>query len=114
MIDDDRIMVKPFGLFPPRVTGTMAAVRVDGAGIHLTFAGAPIAAPKSIARNYVYLRGGKSQFGHFCMTDTDVLVLDQNPNTLFGFSLARYAELIPRSNIEVHDTKSVRVVMPDV
>jgi hypothetical protein len=114
MIDGNKIMVKPFGLFPPpRVTGVMSTVSVDEAGIHLTFAGNPIPAPKSMARNYVYLRGGASQFGHFCMVDTDVLVLDQNPATLFGFSLARYADLIPRSNVEVHDTRSVRVTMPD-
>lgn len=115
MIDDNDIMVKPFGLFPPpRVTGTMSAVTVDQAGIRLTFSGSPIAAPKSTARNYVYLRGGESQFGHFCMVDTDVLVLDQDPTTPFGFSLARYSELIPRSNVVVHDTRSVLVTMPDI
>jgi hypothetical protein len=115
MIEDDRIMVKPFALFPPpRVTGTMSTVTVDQAGIRLTFAGDPIPAPKSSARNYVYLRGGRAEFGRFCMNDTDILILDQNPATPFGFSLQRYAELIPRSRISIRDTRSVRLTMPDV
>ena len=115
MIHENRIMVKPFALFPPpRVTGTMANVSIDQAGIRLTFAGDPIPAPQSSAPNYVYLRGGHAEFGHFCMDDTDILILDQNPSTTFGFSLQRYAELIPRSHIDIHNTRSVKVTMPDV
>ena len=115
MISGNKIMIKPFGLFPPpRVTGTIAAVAVDADGIRLTFAGKPIPAPQLDARNYVYLRGGRSQFGHFCMNDTDILILDQNPRTPFNFSLANYQSLIPRSRIEIHDTRSARVTMPDV
>ena len=115
MINENRIMVKPFALFPPpRVTGTMQDVSIDQAGIRLTFAGEPIPAPESSARNYVYLRGGRAEFGHFCMKDTDILIMDQNPGTTFGFSLQRYEELIPRSRIDIRDTRSVRVTMPDV
>jgi hypothetical protein len=114
MIDGSKIMVKPFGLFPPpRITGTMSGVRVDESGIHLTFAGNPIAAPQSSARNYVYLRGGRAEFGSFCMDNTNILIIDKNPANPFGFSLANYAALVPRSDIVIHDTHSVRVTMPD-
>ncbi len=114
LIQGNRILVKPFGLFPPpRINGTVADVGVDENGIRLQFAGAPIPAPKVDARNYVYLRGGTSQFGHFRMLDTNVLVLDRNQGSPFTFSLLHYEELIPRSQVEVHDTRSVRVVMPD-
>jgi hypothetical protein len=114
MISGNKIMVKPFGLFPPpRITGTIAAVAVDGGGIRLTFAGKPIGAPQLDARNYVYLRGGRSEFGHFCMQDTDILILDQNPQTPFNFSLQNYQAMIPRSRIDIHDTRSARVTMPD-
>ena len=114
MIAGNRFMVKPFGLFPPpRITGTLADVKVNEVGIVLTFSGKPIPAPESTAKNYVYLRGGTAQFGHFCMVDTDVLILDRNPTNYFSFSLAHYADLIPKSRIDVHDTRSVRVLMPD-
>jgi len=114
LVSGNRMMVKPFGLFPPpRINGRISNVTVDGKVIRLTFAGRPIAAPKSSARNYVYLQGGTSQFGHFRMLDTNVLILDQTPVNPFVFSLLHYADMIPRSRVEVHDTKSVLVSMPD-
>lgn len=114
MISGNKIMIKPFALFPPpRVTGTVSAVAVDANGIRLKFAGKPIPAPQLDAHNYVYLRGGRAEFGHFCTTDTDILILDQDPRTPFNFTLANYQALIPRSRIEIHDTRSARVTMPD-
>jgi hypothetical protein len=114
IVDGNRIMVKPFGLFPPpRVMGRIAAVSTDESGIRLSFAGQAIPAPQSDARNYVYLRGGRAQFGHFRTLDTDILIVDRNQSTPFSFSVTRYNDLIPKSDIEVHDTKSVKVAMPD-
>ncbi|HMI32278.1 MAG TPA: hypothetical protein VK527_11130 [Candidatus Limnocylindrales bacterium] len=114
IVDGNRMMVKPFGLFPPpRVDGTMSSVTVDDKEIRLAFAGRPIPAPESSAKNYVYLKGGTSQFGNFRMLNTDILILDQDPADPFVFSLVHYADMVPRSKIEVHDTKSARVTMPD-
>ena len=115
LIEGNRIMVKPFGLFPPpRISGRMSSVSMGSDGIRLSFAGQPIQAPVSAARNYVYLRGGTSQFGRFRMVETDVLILDQNEADPFRFSLKHYADMIPRSVIELHDTRSVRITMPDL
>ena len=114
LVDGNRIMVKPFALFPPpRVDGRIASVAVNDNAVSITFAGDPITAPESSARNYVYLRGGASQFGHFRMADTDLLIRDQNPADPFVFSLLHYAEMIPRSTFEIPDTKSARITMPD-
>src|SRR5262249_30747340 len=66
MVNGNRLMVKPFGLFPPpRISGTIAGVQVQDDAVSIAFAGEPIPAPQYPARNYVYLRGGASQFGHF-------------------------------------------------
>lgn len=114
LVDGNRMMVKPFGLFPPpRINGTIARVDVDDNAIRITFAGDAIPAPESSAKNYVYLRGGASQFGHFRMADTDVLIRDQDQADPFVFSLLHYAEMIPRSTVEIPDTKSARLTMPD-
>jgi len=114
VVDANTLMVKPFGLFPPpRVNGTMSSVTVDEKGISLSFAGSPIQAPESSAKNYVYLKGGRSQFGSFCMVDTDILIVDQDQSDPFVFSLLGYTNMIPRSKIDIHGTKSVQVVMPD-
>jgi len=114
IVDGNRMFVKPFGLFPPpRVDGKMSGVTVGSDGIRLAFAGNPIPAPKSSAKNYVYLKGGTSQFGNIRMLDTDILILDQNPANPFVFSLLHYADMVPRSRIDVHDTRSALVTMPD-
>ena len=114
IVDGNRMMVKPFGLFPPpRVDGKMASVVVDDKEIRLTFAGRPVPAPESSAKNYVYLKGGTSQFGNIRMLNTDILILDQDPSDPFVFSLVRYADMVPRSRIEVHNTRSAVVTMPD-
>ena len=113
-IDGNRMMVKPFGLFPPpRVDGTMSNVTVGDKAVRLAFSGRPIPAPEASAKNYVYLKGGTSQFGQFRMLNTDILILDQEPADLFVFSLVHYADMIPRSEIDVRSTKSVLVTMPD-
>jgi hypothetical protein len=115
MVHGNRIMVKPFGLFPPpRIDGTLGNVVLDADHLRIDFAGPPIPAPeKRNVKNYVFLRGGNAQFGHFRMLDTDVLIRDRDESTPFGFSIANYSALIPRSDIEVHNTKKVLVTMPD-
>jgi len=114
LVHGNEMMVKPFGLFPPpRVEGKIASVEVDPDVIRITFSGDPVPAPQSSGKNYVFLRGGASQFGHFRMADTNVLIVDKNPSTPFVFSLQHYAEMIPRSTVEVPDTRSARVTMPD-
>jgi hypothetical protein len=114
LVDGNRMMVKPLGLFPPpRVNGQIASVTVGDNSISIAFSGDPIPAPVSAAKNYVYLRGGTSQFGHFRMADTDVLILDQNQANPFVFSLVHYADMLPRSTVEVPDMKSARITMPD-
>ena len=110
----NRILVKPLGLFPPpRIDGRMSAVAVGENAIRITFAGDEIPPPESTAKNFVFLRGGASQFGHFRMADTNVLIVDQDPSNPFVFSLLHYADLIPRSTLSLPDLRSVRLTMPD-
>jgi hypothetical protein len=114
MVRDNEIMIKPFGLFPPpRINGRISSVTVDDKVIRLTFAGDAIPAPESPDKNYVYLKGGSSQFGRFRMLETDILIVDQDPRDLFVFSLKDYQQMIPRSTIVLNELKSARVTMPD-
>ena len=113
-VQGNRILVKPLGLFPPpRIAGVISGVEVRDHAVRITFAGEPIAAPKSTALNYVFLTGGISRFGAFRMVNTDILILDANPKDPFRFSLADYAARIPASTIMLPDMKSVQITMPD-
>ena len=86
MADGNRLMVKPFALFPPpRINGKIANVEVGDNTIGISFAGEAIQAPESSAKNYLYLRGGTWQLGHFRMADTNILILDQNQANPFVF-----------------------------
>jgi hypothetical protein len=48
------------------------------------------------------------------MADTDILILDQNQANPFVFSLLHYADMIPKSTVELRDIKSARITMPDL
>ena len=110
----NRIMVKPFGLFPPpRINGKIVSVTIEDKVIRLGFAGEAIPAPAAPAKNYVYVKGGASQFGSFRMLQTDILIQDLDPDDLFVFSLLHYADMIPKSRVELEDTRSARLTMPD-
>lgn len=113
-VEGNRILVKPLGLFPPpRIDGRLASVEVLEGAIRIVFAGDAIAAPKSTARNYVYLHGGMSRFGAFQMVDTDILIIDAAPKDPFRFSLAHYAERIPSSVVVLPNMNSVHITMKD-
>lgn len=113
-VDQNRMMVKPFGLFPPpRINGTMSDIVVGEQMIRLSFSGNSIDAPRANSANYVYVKGGRSKFGNFQMLNSDILVEDQSPATPFSFSLQHYADMIPRSQVTVKNTDAARVVMPD-
>jgi len=114
MVRGNTIMVKPFGLFPPpRIDGQLSDVKVGKDDITISFAGEPVAAPHSDAKNYVYMSGGICQFGKFRMEDTDVLIVDQNQSDPFRFSVAHYADMIKKSKIDVRELRSITVSMPD-
>lgn len=114
LVHGNTIMVKPFGLFPPpRIDGQLADVKVGHDDITISFAGAPVAAPHSNAKNYVYMSGGICQFGKFRMEDTDVLIVDQNQSDPFRFSVAHYADMLKKSRIDVRELRAITVSMPD-
>ncbi|MEB3286354.1 MAG: hypothetical protein VKJ04_02505 [Vampirovibrionales bacterium] len=113
-VENNKMMVKPFGLFPPpRINGVMSDILVGERMIRLSFAGQPIKAPESDARNYVYVKGGSARFGNFQMSPSNILLTDADPNDPFSFSLSDYAKMIPKSNVQVKDTHTARVTMPD-
>ena len=114
LVVGNTIHIKPFGLFPPpRIDGRLSDVKIGTDDITISFAGEPVAAPHSDAKNYVYMSGGICQFGKFRMEDTDVLIVDQNQSNPFRFSVAHYAEMIKKSRIDVRELRSITISMPD-
>lgn len=116
-VQDNLMMVKPFGFFPPpRINGHMSAIFVTPTLIQLQFSGNNPSysnIPKAGASNFIYLEGGNAQFGRIRMLDTQVQVIDQNAKDPFKFSLLNYLSYLPSSEIKLLESGGVLASMPE-
>src|SRR3954463_10901752 len=98
---DDFYLDPPRLLPPPLVKGKVGGVEVTDTAMTLTFE-APDSArvkaltvPDSKAPNYMFFRGGVLRFGKLTMHDTDLMIVDANPQDPFDFYLDHYnAQLV--------------------
>lgn len=93
--EGDDIILPIEALFPPpRIFGTLTAVRIEGDSLVQVF-GAPDAtldSPPIAANEYIYFRGGRMQFGKLTMDDVDLELLNEKPAPQLDFSLDHYYE----------------------
>ena len=117
LVSRNKMMVKPFGLFPPpRIEGTIASVSVLPRLINLQFTGkSPTFSeiPQSGATHYIYLQGGATRFGKIGMQGTQIQVIDRQPETPFLFSLQNYLDYLPQSLVQLKSQGAVVLQMPD-
>jgi hypothetical protein len=119
-IDKDDFYLNPPDLLPPPlVKGRVNAVQVTDTAIVLTFSPRDSAQVKLLnipdpkATNYMFYRGGVLRFGKLTMHDTDMLILDAEPQDPFDFFLDQYnAELVAGYSRNTADHGLV-VVMQD-
>ena len=94
-IDGDDIILPIEALFPPpRISGTLTAVRIEGDSLVQVF-GDPdreLKDPPVAANEYIYFRGGRMQFGKLTMDDVDLELLNEKPAPQLDFSLDHYYE----------------------
>jgi hypothetical protein len=95
-VERNDLVLDPLAILPPpRTTGRLTAVRIEGDEVIQVFgspstAGAeplplPVAAP-----NYVYFQGGTIRFGKLYMVKSDLLTIDADPRDPFDFYLDYY------------------------
>jgi hypothetical protein len=111
------MMVKPFGLFPPpRINGKMAQIAVTPQFIQLKFSGSEPAfgSLSQSASNFIAVRGGAARFGNIQMLNTDVEVIDRNPQSLFQFSLLNYLDYLPQSEVRLLKNGGAVLKMSDI
>jgi len=100
---------------PPGFHGRLTAVRVDrGALIQVFGSGAarPIS-PAATAKNHIYWRGGQLAFGKLTMTDTDLELVDEDPQDSFDFSVDRWNEQLVAGYSKTTADRGLRAHMPD-
>jgi hypothetical protein len=81
---DDLILDASRAFPPPRMSGRVAAVRVEEGGLAITL-GDPGKAPRAGRANHLWFRGGIIKIGRMTQTDADLRILDQDPSDTFDF-----------------------------
>jgi hypothetical protein len=94
-IEDDDIVLPIEALFPPpRIFGTLTAVRIEGDSLVQVFGprGMSLKDPPIAANEYIYFHGGRMTFGKLTMNDVDLELLNIKPAPQLDFSLDHYYE----------------------
>ena len=97
---------------PPAMHGTITAVRIEHDKMVQIFgSGAPQSlTPPATSKNHIYWRGGQLTFGKLTMTDTDLELIDEDPQDPFDFSVDRwnaqlaagYSKVTPERGLKAH------------
>jgi hypothetical protein len=116
-LEGDDIFLNPSKMLPPpRITGKVTAVRIEGDLIVQTFGtgGDKIGIPPFKARNYIYHKGGILRFGKLTMKDVDLEIVDKSPATPFEFSLPEYNRQLVAGYSKNTESHGLIVFMPDL
>ncbi len=116
---DDFYLTPPDLLPPPLVEGRVGAVQVTDSAMVLTFQPTdsaevkPLTVPDPKATNCMFYWGGVLRFGKLTMRDTDLMIVDAEPEDPFDFFLDHYnAQLVAGYEKNTADHGLI-VFMPD-
>ncbi len=118
-VEGNDLLLNPLEILPPpKISGRLAEVRVEGDQVVQVFApsgGAelPPLPPPVSAENYVYFQGGTIRFGKLYMVLSDLLTIDTDPEDPFDFYLDFYhSQLVAGYHVTSPDYGLV-TYMPD-
>jgi hypothetical protein len=115
-IDGNDLLLDPSSLLPPPgMHGTLTAVRIENNALVQVF-GTGVArpiSPSADAKNHIYWRGGQLSFGKLTMTETDLELVDDDPQDLFDFSVDRWNEQLVAGYSKTTATRGLKAHMPD-
>jgi len=114
-LDKDDLVLDPTEILPlPRIRGKVTAVRIQGNDIVLIFgARQPEDFARAIPGNYMAYRDNELRFGKLTMHDTDMILLDMDPQDPFDFYLDHYKDQLVAGYSKTTATSGLRVYMPD-
>ena len=114
-VEKDDLILDPGEILPPpRITGRVTSIRLEGNNIVQVFG--DLKAQKWMpvaARNYMAYRGSHLQFGKLIMNDTDMLIVDPDPRDPFDFYLDHYKEQLVAGYTKTTTVFGLRVYMVD-
>jgi hypothetical protein len=90
--EKDDLILTPAEVFPPpHVLGALSSVVLRGNEIVMTY-GIPTSHSGKNPGNYIAFTGGELHFGKLTMSDTDLILIDLDPQDPFDFFLVHYKE----------------------
>ena len=113
--DKDDLILDPATLLPPpHIAGRVTAVRLDKDDIVQVFGQKGASAEMHVPfANYMAYRGNQLRFGKLTMTDTDMVLIDMNPEDPFDFYLDHYKEQLVAGYTKETVDFGLRVFMRD-
>ena len=115
-VDGNDVLLDPSSLLPPpAIFGRITAVRVEKDALVQVFGTGqvqPLSPPPS-SKNYIYWRGGQLSFGKLTMTETDLELVDRDPNDPFDFSVDRWNEQLVAGYSKITPERGLKAHMPD-
>jgi hypothetical protein len=119
-VDKDDLILDPAKILPPpEIQGKLTALKLENGEIHLVFGSADgktgVDQVKETcgAKNYLHFRGGSVRFGRLTMTDTDLELMDSDPQDSFDFSIDHYNEQLVAGYSKMTQSGGLCVHMPD-
>jgi hypothetical protein len=108
------LLLKPEQILPPpQIQGRVTDVQLRGNDIVQYFGDRHTASAPNGFRNYMAYRGAQLRFGKLTMSDTDLILIDMDPQDPFDFYLDRYKEQLVAGYTKTTPAFGLRVYMRD-
>ena len=114
-VDGDDLILDPEQLFPPPgIKGKLSDIKIQGNQLLMIFGnGGSASGLYRAGGNYMAFRGGLLRFGKLTMSDSDMVLIDDDPKDPFDFFLDHYKEQLTAGYSKNTMQDGLRVHMPD-
>jgi hypothetical protein len=114
---DNALILDPAVLLPPpAMRGRLTAVRIEHGLLVQRFGGGEARkalTPAAISRNHLYWRGGQLAFGKLTMADTDLELIDDDPDDPFDFSVDHWNDQLVAGYSKNTAGRGLKAHVPD-
>ncbi|HXJ04634.1 MAG TPA: hypothetical protein VNH65_06030 [Candidatus Acidoferrum sp.] len=112
--EDDLVLDLEQILPPPHIEGKVVSIRMEGEKIVQTFGGSDVKPMKNILiRNYMAFKNNRIRLGKLVMNDTDLVLIDMDPNDPLDFYLDHYKEQLAAGYSKLTLDSGLRVHIKD-
>jgi hypothetical protein len=112
--EDDLILDLEQILPPPHIEGKVVSVRMEGEKIIQTFGGSDAKPAKNIrSGNYMAFKNNRIRLGKLVMNDTDLILIDMDPDDPLDFFLDHYKEQLSAGYSKLTPDSGLRVYIKD-